>query len=81
MIYLVFTEGYTDAHPESARAISAPRRSGSARLVLRMFPGEPELMGLLALMLLQHSRQAARFDAEGAAVLLDDQDRGAGAGR
>jgi RNA polymerase sigma-70 factor, ECF subfamily len=44
-------------------------------LLLRMFPSEPELMGLLALMLLQHSRAAARFDANGAGILLDDQDR------
>jgi len=41
-----------------------------------MYPSEPEIMGLLALMLLQHSRIAARFDAQGNAVLLEDQDRG-----
>jgi RNA polymerase sigma-70 factor (ECF subfamily) len=40
-----------------------------------MYPAEPEIMGLLALMLLQHSRIAARFDAGGGAVLLEDQDR------
>ncbi|HRO04755.1 MAG TPA: RNA polymerase sigma factor, partial [Terricaulis sp.] len=38
-------------------------------------PAEPELMGLLALMLLQHARLPARFDSEGAIVLLEDQDR------
>jgi RNA polymerase sigma-70 factor (ECF subfamily) len=42
---------------------------------LRLFPTEPEIMGLLALMLLQHSRTPARFDADGAIVLLEDQDR------
>jgi RNA polymerase sigma-70 factor (ECF subfamily) len=43
--------------------------------LLRLFQTEPEIMGLTALLLLQNSRAAARFDAEGAAVLLDDQDR------
>ncbi|NWP24157.1 RNA polymerase sigma factor, partial [Escherichia coli] len=44
-------------------------------LLLRIFPAEPEIMGLTALLLLQHARAKARFDAEGAVVLLDDQDR------
>ena len=47
-----------------------------ARLLLRLFPGEPEIMGLTALLLLQHARAPARFDADGTIVLLDDQDRG-----
>lgn len=76
MIYLVFTEGYTDAHPDSARSHLCAEAIRLARLMLAMFPGEPELLGLLALMLLQHSRQAARFDADGAPILLEDQDRG-----
>ncbi|MFI5017668.1 MAG: DUF6596 domain-containing protein, partial [Dongiales bacterium] len=42
---------------------------------MRLFPTEPEVMGLTALMLLQHGRTAARFDAEGQIVLLEDQDR------
>ena len=46
-----------------------------ARLLLRLFPSEPEIMGLTALLLLQHARAAARFDADGAVILLDDQDR------
>src|SRR5204863_803160 len=46
-----------------------------ARLLLRLFQSEPEIMGLTALLMLQHARAAARFDAEGALVLLDDQDR------
>src|SRR5690606_13665495 len=46
-----------------------------ARLLLRLFPTEPEIMGLTALMLLQHARNNARFDADGAVVLLEDQDR------
>jgi RNA polymerase sigma-70 factor (ECF subfamily) len=46
-----------------------------ARLLLRLFQGEPEIMGLLALLLLQHARARARIDAEGEIVLLEDQDR------
>jgi RNA polymerase sigma-70 factor (ECF subfamily) len=46
-----------------------------ARLLLRLFPGEPEIMGLTALLLLQHARSTARFDADGALILLEDQDR------
>ena len=46
-----------------------------ARLLLRLFQTEPEVMGLTALLLLQHARAAARFDAQGEVVLLDDQDR------
>ena len=76
MIYLVFNEGYSAGAAEqddrSALPIEAMRL---ARLLLRLFPAEPEIMGLLALMLLQHSRIAARFDAAGEIVLLDDQDR------
>ncbi|MDN2565795.1 RNA polymerase sigma factor [Aquibium sp. A9E412] len=75
MIYLVFNEGYTDADPAGDRAAFCAEAIRLARLLLRMFPAEAELMGLLALMLLQHSRQRARFDADGLPVLLDDQDR------
>lgn len=75
MIYLVFNEGYTDDDPAGDRASFCAESIRLARLLLRMFPGEPELMGLLALMLLQHSRQAARFDTDGLPILLDDQDR------
>ncbi len=75
-IYLVFTEGYTDARAGSDRAHLCDEAIRLARLVLAMYPAEPELLGLLALMLVQHSRRAARFDADGAAILLDDQDRG-----
>ena len=46
-----------------------------ARLLLGLYPTEPEIMGLAALLLLQHARAPARFDAGGAVVLLEDQDR------
>lgn len=75
MLYLVFNEGYTDADASSERAGLCDEAIRLARLLLRLFPAEPEMMGLLALMLLQHSRRQARFDATGAQVLLEDQDR------
>ncbi|RDE10437.1 RNA polymerase sigma factor [Pelagibacterium lacus] len=76
MIYLVFNEGYTSAGERAeTRATFADEAIRLGRLLLGLFPNEPELMGLLALMLIQHSRDAARFDAAGNIVLLDDQDR------
>jgi RNA polymerase sigma-70 factor (ECF subfamily) len=77
MIYLVFNEGYSAANSEEAgaRAPLCDEAIRLARLLVKLFPAEPELMGLLALFLLQHSRTATRFDADGAIVLLDDQDR------
>ncbi len=75
MIYLVFNEGYSAGPKDEARADLADEAIRLGRLLLRMFSNEPEVMGLLALMLLQHSRQPARFDAKGEAILLEDQDR------
>jgi RNA polymerase sigma-70 factor (ECF subfamily) len=76
MVYLVFTEGYTAGFETAqARAPLCDEAIRLARLLLRLFPTEPEVMGLLALLLLQHSRAPARFDAEGQTVLLEDQDR------
>lgn len=75
MIYLVFNEGYTDANPASDRAALCDEAIRLARLLLRMFPTEPEMIGLLALMLIQHSRQQARFKTDGEVILLEDQDR------
>jgi RNA polymerase sigma-70 factor (ECF subfamily) len=76
MIYLVFNEGYS-AGGDSAdqRAPFCEEAIRLARLLLKLFPAEPEIMGLAALMLLQYARVAARFDADGTAVLLEDQDR------
>jgi len=76
MIYLVFNEGYSASSGEATlRAPLCEEAIRLARLLLRLFQTEPEVMGLLALMLLQHARAAARFDAAGEIVLLDDQDR------
>ena len=77
VIYLIFNEGYSasggDTHVRAALCDEAIRL---ARLLLRLFPAEPEIMGLAALLLLQHARTPARLDADGAIVLLEDQDRG-----
>ncbi len=76
MIYLIFNEGYSasggEAHVRLALCEEAIRL---ARVLLTLFPGEPEIMGLMALLLLQHARAPARLDADGAIVLLEDQDR------
>ena len=76
MLYLIFNEGYS-ASGESIdlRAPLCEEAIRLGRLLLKLFPAEPEIMGLAALMLLQYARSAARFDANGALVLLDDQDR------
>jgi RNA polymerase sigma-70 factor (ECF subfamily) len=74
MIYLIFNEGYSGGQ-DQARAPLCDEAIRLARLLLRLFPTEPEIMGLAALMLLQQARLPARFDAEDEAVLLEDQDR------
>jgi RNA polymerase sigma-70 factor, ECF subfamily len=74
-IYLVFNEGYSTSSEQAARAELCDEAIRLARVLLRMFPDEPELMGLMALMLLGHARTPARFDADGGIVLLDAQDR------
>jgi RNA polymerase sigma-70 factor (ECF subfamily) len=76
MIYLVFNEGYSaSGETTGMRAPLSEEAIRLARLLLRLFPTDPEIMGLTALLLLQHSRAAARFDAQGQIVLLEDQDR------
>jgi RNA polymerase sigma-70 factor (ECF subfamily) len=75
VVYLVFNEGYSAS---SGAALTRPDLSGEAirlgRLLTDLLP-EPEAVGLLALMLLQESRRAARTSPAGELVLLDDQDR------
>lgn len=76
MVYLLFNEGYTtDVAAHGARAPLCTEAIRLGRLLLRLFPAEPEIMGLLALLLLQHARAPARFDACGGVVLLEAQDR------
>jgi RNA polymerase sigma-70 factor (ECF subfamily) len=74
MIYLVFNEGYSAGDNEARRQL-CDEAIRLARLMLRLFQTEPEVMGLTALMLLQHARLAARFNDAGESVLLEDQDR------
>jgi RNA polymerase sigma-70 factor, ECF subfamily len=77
MIYLLFNEGYAASGGEAhVRLPLCEEAIRLARLLLRLFPGEPEIMGLTALLLLQHARARARLDAHGNIVLLEDQDRG-----
>jgi len=69
-VYLLFTEGY--GRPDGAAADEAVRLG---RLLHELMPDEPPVTGLLALMLLQHSRRPTRFAPDGSLVPLADQDR------
>ncbi|HTU66442.1 MAG TPA: RNA polymerase sigma factor [Steroidobacteraceae bacterium] len=74
-VYLVFNEGYSASRGDSAtRADLSSEAIRLGRLVLELLP-EPEVRGLLALMLLHESRREARATADGELILLDDQDR------
>lgn len=76
MIYLIFNEGYgSTPDTAAAREALADEAIRLGRLLLSLFPTDPEVFGLVALMLLQQSRAPARFDANGEIVLLDEQDR------
>lgn len=75
VIYLVFNEGYSaSSGPELTRADLSAEAIRLGRLLLELLP-DPEVAGLLALMLLHDSRRAARLDAAGDLVRLDEQDR------
>jgi RNA polymerase sigma-70 factor (ECF subfamily) len=77
VIYLVFTEGYA---PSRSATLLRPELCAEAirlgRLLVELMPDASEADGLLALMLLQDARRAARLDAAGELVLLEAQDRG-----
>jgi RNA polymerase sigma-70 factor (ECF subfamily) len=76
MIFLVFNEGYTTSATEHGeRSVLSTEAIRLARLLLGLYPAEPEIMGLTALLLLHHARAPARFDRDGLAVPLDEQDR------
>jgi RNA polymerase sigma-70 factor, ECF subfamily len=75
VIYLVFNEGYSASAGDSLTRVDLSAEAiRLGRLLVDLLP-EPEAIGLLALMLLQESRHAARTSASGELVLLDDQDR------
>jgi RNA polymerase sigma-70 factor (ECF subfamily) len=76
MIYLIFNEGYSaSGDTAEIRKPLCEEAIRLARLLLRLFQSEPEIMGLTALILLQHARSAARFASDGSLILLEDQDR------
>ncbi|MFJ3084881.1 RNA polymerase sigma factor [Streptomyces sp. NPDC086838] len=75
VLYLIFTEGYAPSDGSTTRDGLAEEAIRLARLVTAETSDEPEARGLLALLLLQHSRRAARLDADGGLVTLERQDR------
>jgi RNA polymerase sigma-70 factor (ECF subfamily) len=75
VLYLVFNEGYAATSGQLVRSDLCDEAIRLARIVCRLMSGQREPAGLLALMLLHHSRRDARADAAGDLVLLEDQDR------
>jgi RNA polymerase sigma-70 factor (ECF subfamily) len=76
VLYLVFNEGYSATSGDDlVRVDLCDEAIWLTRMVDRLLPDQAEVRGLLALMLLQHSRRATRTDAGGRLVLLEDQDR------
>jgi RNA polymerase sigma-70 factor, ECF subfamily len=75
-LYLIFNEGYLATSADTlVRRELCDEAIRLTRVLRSLMPDEPEVAGLLALMLLHHSRRDARVDAEGGLVLLEDQDR------
>jgi RNA polymerase sigma-70 factor (ECF subfamily) len=76
VLYLLFNEGYAaTAGADLVRQALCAEAIRLARILAALMPDEPEALGLLALMLLQHSRRAARLDDAGDLVTLEEQDR------
>jgi RNA polymerase sigma-70 factor (ECF subfamily) len=76
VVYLLFNEGYlASAGRTPARRDLAAQAVSLTRLLHRLMPREPEVLGLLALLLLHESRAETRFDGWGRLVRLEDQDR------
>ena len=76
VIYAIFTEGYAATeHPDFVRIDLVAEAIRLAELVCALLPDDAESLGLLALFLLHDARRPSRVDADGALVLLDDQDR------
>ncbi len=76
VLYLLFNEGYSaSSGDETLRKNLSEDAIRLSRALVQLMPDEPEAAGLLALMLLQHSRRHARIDGEGDLVALEDQDR------
>jgi RNA polymerase sigma-70 factor (ECF subfamily) len=75
VLYLIFNEGYAATEGPLVRTDLCDEAIWLARVLATLMPGEPEVLGLLALLLLQHSRHETRVDTGGGLVLLEDQDR------
>ncbi len=75
VVYLLFNEGYSASHGQLVRESLCDEAIRLARLLAELMPEEPEVLGLLALMLLHDARRATRVDADGVLVTLDHQDR------
>ena len=77
VLYLLFNEGYSaSAGADLIRQALSAEAIRLGRVLDRLMPDEPEAGGLLALMLMHDARRAARLDADGEIVTLEDQDRG-----
>ncbi|WP_282605517.1 RNA polymerase sigma factor [Pelagibius sp. Alg239-R121] len=76
VVYLIFNEGYSSSGDGDLIRVDLCREAiRLARMLVRLFRGEPEISGLLALLLLQHSRHRARLDSQGHIITLDKQNR------
>ncbi|TAU90815.1 RNA polymerase sigma factor [Rhizobium leguminosarum] len=75
IIYLTFNQGYTAGPNHAGHSPLCTEAIRLARLLLGLFPSEPEVMGLAALLLIHQSRWASRFDESGCLVSMDQQDR------
>ncbi len=75
VLYLIFNEGYAASEGPLVRAELCEEAIRLVRILAALMPEDAEAIGLLALMLLQHSRRDARVDVSGELVLLEDQDR------
>jgi RNA polymerase sigma-70 factor (ECF subfamily) len=76
VLYLIFNEGYNASSGEAlVRRELCAEAIRLGRVLMALMPDEPEVLGLLALMLLHDARREARVGADGELVLLDDQDR------
>jgi len=75
VVYLLFNEGYSASHGQLVRESLCDEAIRLARLLAELMPEEPEVLGLLGLMLLHDARRATRVDADGVLVTLDHQDR------
>jgi RNA polymerase sigma-70 factor (ECF subfamily) len=76
VVYLLFNEGYAaSAGADLVRRNLSTEAIRLGRVLVSLLPGEPEVMGLLALMLLHDARRAARVSPDGSLVTLEDQDR------